>query len=435
LIANQVKGTGFRGTLDYLLGKDDAQIIGGNMVGETPKELASEFSVSRALRPKLKHVVYHSSLSLPHDEHLSTSKWKEAADMYVQKMGFSGSQYVVVKHNDTKHDHIHIVASRVRLNGTVVSDSQDYKRSEKVVRGLEKSYGLTPTLSSHEVEKKALTKGELHKVLREQKPSIKMQLQTIIDSATEDRPDANVFAKRLAKQGITVIPNQSKTGHISGISFEINGEKMKGSDLGRSYSWSNLTKRKLNYEERYVKNSKSSIHQSNGKHRSRSRDGDNSSSIGEHTSRLLRNSGTKHSQRSTTDYRRLDQELVHPTRGIRLFDEESSESNQERERSNSRLLEPLIKKRTNTRKRKSKSSRNMECKKHGMGNNANRSMDSGISLSLPEIHLLSALFEIEESKKDFERKKNRPKIKTRNVDQSLSKSKRRGREKGFSIDF
>ena len=123
MIANQVKGTGFRGTLDYLLGKEEAVVIGGNMLGENSKELSREFSVSRALRPKLKKVVYHASLSLPHDEHLSTSKWKEAADKYVQKMGFEGSQYVTVKHNDTKHEHVHIVASRVRLGGSVVSDS------------------------------------------------------------------------------------------------------------------------------------------------------------------------------------------------------------------------------------------------------------------------------------------------------------------------
>jgi hypothetical protein len=296
LIANQVKGTGFRGTLDYLLGKEEAAIIGGNMLGEDPKELASEFSVSRALRPKLSRVVYHASLSLPHDEHLSTSHWKEAANKYVQKMGFEGSQYVVVKHNDTKHEHIHIVASRVRLDGSVVSDSQDYKRSEKVVRGLEKDFGLTPTLSSHEVGKKALTKGELHKVLREKKPSIKMQLQQIIDGATEDRPNADIFATRLHEYGVKVIPNQSKTGHISGISFELNDETMKGSDLGRSYSWKNLTKRKLSdgkeedtgkKESSRKQNGRGNVHKSNGENQTRSKDGYNSAAARKDHSGLL----------------------------------------------------------------------------------------------------------------------------------------------------
>ena len=191
MIANQTKGKGFGGVLTYLLSKEQSQIIGGNMIGENIKELSTEFKKSRELRPNLKNCVWHTSLSLPHDETLSNEKWDKLGNEYATKMGFKDSQFVIVRHHDTKHEHIHIVASRISLRGNVVSDSQDYKRSEKVVRGLEKSYGLTPTLSSREVGRKALTKGELHKILREQKPSIKMQLQTHIDSATEDRPDAN----------------------------------------------------------------------------------------------------------------------------------------------------------------------------------------------------------------------------------------------------
>ncbi len=247
MIANQVKGTGFRGTLDYLLGKEDAIIIGGNMLGENPSELSKEFSASRTLRPKLTRAVYHVSLSLPYDDHLSTSKWQEAADKYVQKMGFNGSQYVIVQHNDTKHEHIHIVASRIRLDGSVVSDSQDYKRSEKVVRGLEKSFNLTPTVSSHEVARKAPTKGELHKVIREQKMSTKGLLQSVINDVTGDRPDAITFVKRLQSYGVEMIPNMAKAGHISGVSFVHEGEVMKGSDLGRGYTWARLCKEKINY--------------------------------------------------------------------------------------------------------------------------------------------------------------------------------------------
>ncbi|WP_366519929.1 relaxase/mobilization nuclease domain-containing protein [Halodesulfovibrio sp.] len=40
-------------------------------------------------------------------------------------MGFSNSQYVVVRHNDTEHDHIHIIANRVSMDGAVVSESNE----------------------------------------------------------------------------------------------------------------------------------------------------------------------------------------------------------------------------------------------------------------------------------------------------------------------
>jgi hypothetical protein len=51
MIQNIVKGRGFRGALDYALGKDGAERIGGTMAGRTPRELAAEFRALRELRP------------------------------------------------------------------------------------------------------------------------------------------------------------------------------------------------------------------------------------------------------------------------------------------------------------------------------------------------------------------------------------------------
>ncbi|TAG22567.1 MAG: relaxase, partial [Oscillatoriales cyanobacterium] len=103
MIGKQIKGTGFRGCLNYVLGKKDAALIGGTMCGQTPEELAAEFAIARQLRPNLKVAVFHAT--------------------YMKTMGFDNNQYTVVKHSDTKHDHIHIVASRIRLDGSVVDDS------------------------------------------------------------------------------------------------------------------------------------------------------------------------------------------------------------------------------------------------------------------------------------------------------------------------
>jgi hypothetical protein len=51
MIGKQIKGTGFRGCLNYVLGKKDAALIGGTMCGQTPEELAAEFGIARQLRP------------------------------------------------------------------------------------------------------------------------------------------------------------------------------------------------------------------------------------------------------------------------------------------------------------------------------------------------------------------------------------------------
>ena len=48
---------------------------------------------------------------------------------------------------------------------------------------------------------------------------------------------------------MTVFPNVASTGRISGISFTHNAITMKGSDLGKGYTWGGLQKRGLHYEQ------------------------------------------------------------------------------------------------------------------------------------------------------------------------------------------
>lgn len=247
MIGKQTKGRSFRGVLKYLLSKEGAEIVGGNMIGRDARELSSEFAISRDLRPKLSRVVYHASLSLPHGEALKDAQWRDVAETYTQKMGFQNSQYVAVKHSDTNHQHIHIVASRVGLDGKVVSESHDYRRSEKIIRGIEREYELSPVLPSHESRSRAPTSGELHKSLREGRASTKVRLQGVINRAIADRPSMSTFVDRMEASGVSVLPNIAKTGRITGVSFRLDGEQMKGSNLGRGFTWSGLQKRGVEY--------------------------------------------------------------------------------------------------------------------------------------------------------------------------------------------
>jgi hypothetical protein len=115
------RGGGFRGLLDYALQKEkNTERVAGNLSGETPRELAAEFSAVRQLRPDIEKPVWHCSLSLPAGERASAQKWEEITADYLKKMGFSKeTPFVAVRHQDTDYDHIHIVASWVDLAGKV----------------------------------------------------------------------------------------------------------------------------------------------------------------------------------------------------------------------------------------------------------------------------------------------------------------------------
>ncbi|MGB5592504.1 MAG: relaxase/mobilization nuclease domain-containing protein, partial [Crocosphaera sp.] len=80
------------------------------------------------------------------------SQWGDVGRRFLEKMKFSENfddwnapkvPYIIVRHHDKDHDHIHIVAGRVRSDGTCVSDSWDYRRGEKAVRELEIEFGLS----------------------------------------------------------------------------------------------------------------------------------------------------------------------------------------------------------------------------------------------------------------------------------------------------
>lgn len=252
MIGKQTKGRGFRGALDYVLNPEKGVLIGGNMDGKTPRELAKEFAESRSLNPDLQRPVYHVSLSLSPGEHVDDFTWNELADRYMQRMGFGSSQYVVARHTDRGHEHIHIVASRIGLDGKTVSDSNDYYRSEQVIREIEKEFGLERVLSSHERDiedqKKALSAGELHKALETGTPNVKMILQNRLDEAAKYSATMTDFVKHLEHKGVEVIGNMADNGRVSGLSYRIDGQTIKGSTLGKAYTFNGLQKRGISYD-------------------------------------------------------------------------------------------------------------------------------------------------------------------------------------------
>ena len=249
MIAKIVKGKGFRGALEYDLREEKGRLLDTNMAGENPRELAAEFGVTRALRPNLSNAVCHMSVSIAPDERLSDEQWKDVAHKTLSGMGFGQSQYVVTKHEDTGHPHIHILASRVDMRGEVVQDSHDYKRMETLMRGFEKEYGLREVRPSREAERRAPTKGEIECAVRTGKPSTKILLQKHVDEALKNAPEYRGFVKHLEKNGVEVIPNTARTGRVSGISFRHDNITMKGSNLGKGYTWAGLQKRGLTYEQ------------------------------------------------------------------------------------------------------------------------------------------------------------------------------------------
>ena len=250
MIAKAVKGKGFRGALEYDLTKEQGRVIDKNMAGEKPRELAAEFGEIRKLRPNLGKAVLHVSLSAAPGEKLSDEQWREIGKRYMEGMGLENNQFVMTRHVDTDHEHIHILANRIRFDGSVTSDSHDYKRQEVIMRELEKDYGLQRVASSIEAERKAPTKGEIEQHLRTGEPSTRQQLQQFCDAAAKNCRSFSEYQERLGVVGVELVPVvQLEGAKLSGLSYRLDGMTMKGSDLGKGYSPAGLAKRGITYEQ------------------------------------------------------------------------------------------------------------------------------------------------------------------------------------------
>ncbi|MDM5182053.1 relaxase/mobilization nuclease domain-containing protein, partial [Massilia sp. DJPM01] len=237
MIAKAVKGKGFRGALEYDLTKEQGRVIDKNMAGEKPRELAAEFGEIRKLRPNLGKAVLHVSLSAAPGEILTDDQWREIGKRYMAGMGLENNQFVMTRHVDTEHEHIHILANRIRFDGSVTSDSHDYKRQEVIMRELEKDYGLQRVPSSIEAERKAPTKGEIEQHLRTGEPSTRQQLQQFCDAAARGCRSFTEYQERLEAVGVELVPvAQLEGAKLSGLSYRLDGMTMKGSDLGKGYS-------------------------------------------------------------------------------------------------------------------------------------------------------------------------------------------------------
>ena len=253
MIGKISKGSGFRGCLYYVLGRTGAEIIDTNMDGDSPRSLANEFAISRQLRPKLNQVVCHVALSLRPEEHLNNASWQIAIAQYLKEMGFTNNQYVAVKHTDKEnHEHIHLVTSRVRMDGSVVSDSWDWTRSQEVIRKLEQNFGLAAVPSSWESDRQEQTKSQIDKELETGKATVKRQLADKIDATLVNTTSLPDFIEQLNLEGIEVRVDRDRKGKPKGIAYKLDGVSMAGSSVGKAYSLPRILKRIENVSEQGI---------------------------------------------------------------------------------------------------------------------------------------------------------------------------------------
>ncbi|EBJ2229243.1 relaxase, partial [Salmonella enterica] len=199
-----------------------------------------------------KKPVFHAFLSLPKNEKLTDEQWQEIAKDYLKEMNIDidKHQYICVRHNDTDKEHIHIVANRIGLDGSVWHGQHSAFNTIAACERLEIKHGLTITkgLKGQKSDVSAPTKNEIEQALRTGEKPARIVLQNALQAALVGKPDLSTFVERLQAVGIEPRFNVASTGNVAGVSFSVGDVAFKGSQLGKKYSW-NTIKNKVIYDK------------------------------------------------------------------------------------------------------------------------------------------------------------------------------------------
>ena len=155
----------------------------------------------------------------------------KVAREYMEKMGIKDTQYIIGRHFDKEHPHVHIAFNRIDNNGKTISDRNDRFRSEKICKELTAKYGLYFATGKEQVKGYRLkepdkTKYEIYQALKAEIVRCK-NWKSLLAHLREQDIDVHFKYK-------------SNSQEVQGIILEKNGYFFNGSKVDRSFSYSKI---------------------------------------------------------------------------------------------------------------------------------------------------------------------------------------------------
>ncbi len=236
MIGKIKKGSGFKGCVSYVLGKEQAALLHAEgVLAESKQDIIHSFCMQTEMNPGLKKPVGHIALSysVVDAPKLTDEKMIQLAQEYMREMKITDTQYIIVRHQDREHPHVHIVFNRIDNNGKTISDSNDMYRNEQVCKKLKEKHGLY------------FAKGKEHmKQYRLREPDkTKYEIYTAIKAEIGKSKNWQQLQKQLAEKSIGIqFKYKGQTDDIQGVSFFKGEYTFKGSEIDRNFSFSKLDK-------------------------------------------------------------------------------------------------------------------------------------------------------------------------------------------------
>ena len=235
MIGKIIAGSSFAGTVGYVI-KEQSRILAAE--GITPpdiRDMVQDFKDQTLLSPRLRNAVGHISLSFSSKDapRMTDALMTQIAKEYMQRMGITDTQYLLVRHLDQPHPHCHLVYNRVGNNGQTISDKNIKIRNAKVCRTLTEKYGLHLAPGKESVRRERLREPD----------KTKYEIYDAIKTCLPNCGNWNDLELRMKERGVSMRYKYcGSTNQKQGVLFGKNGFEFSGSKIDRQFSYSKLNR-------------------------------------------------------------------------------------------------------------------------------------------------------------------------------------------------
>jgi hypothetical protein len=151
MVAKIESGKGMRGILHYnedkVLAGTAQLILASGFAGDIDKmslvQKLNRFKHLTDLNAKVKTNALHISLNFDASDKPDNARLQKIATEYMERIGFGDQPFLVYRHEDAHHPHVHIATTNIRRDGQRIDiHGIGYRLSEPARKELENKYGL-----------------------------------------------------------------------------------------------------------------------------------------------------------------------------------------------------------------------------------------------------------------------------------------------------
>lgn len=237
MIAKIHTGNNFGGLVNYandIVKKDTVVVASFGVSLASNATITASFKAQAKARPGVKNFVGHISLSFsPSDkDKVNNDLMAQIAREYMRRMGIVKTQFVVFRHQDQPHPHVHIVYNRINNEGDAITGDCNFRKSATITKALTREYGLTFGKGKKNVRRERL-KG---------KDVIKYRIYDNVNASLKGCSSWQDLRKALSPKGISLDFVRDSDGSVRGVTFTDNESNVTfaGGKIDNSLSFDSI---------------------------------------------------------------------------------------------------------------------------------------------------------------------------------------------------